>query len=343
MATIIDVARYAGVSKSTVSLVLNNSPLVKEETRIHVEKAIQALGYVCNNNARGLRTKETKCLGVIIAIERSSAQSYDYNHETGLYSYNITNGIPDGLLGTDYGLITERYCAKDANGSLPQAVHNGRIDGAFLVGGLFDNAIIDAILKRGLPTVAVGRYYEQIDSVSVDVSAGTKMEVSHLLETGHRKIAYINCPQIYRSSQDRLCGLQQALKPYNGQVEQTWTAYCAENTGEGGYLAMKKLWESGARPDGIAAANEPIAMGIMRYLYEQKIRIPDDVSVIAYEDSVLGGYATPALTTVNIHKEQMGAIAANLLLKRMEAPERPLESRMVQPQLILRASVAQRK
>lgn len=106
---------------------------------------------------------------------------------------------------------------------------------------------------------------------------------------------------------------------------------------------MKKLWESGARPDGIAAANEPIAMGIMRYLYEQKIRIPDDVSVIAYEDSVLGGYATPALTTVNIHKEQMGAIAANLLLKRMEAPERPLESRMVQPQLILRASVAQRK
>ena len=157
MATIIDVARYAGVSKSTVSLVLNNSPLVKEETRIHVEKAIQALGYVCNNNARGLRTKETKCLGVIIAIERSSAQSYDYNHETGLYSYNITNGIPDGLLGTDYGLITERYCAKDANGSLPQAVHNGRIDGAFLVGGLFDNSIIDAILKRGLPTVAVGR------------------------------------------------------------------------------------------------------------------------------------------------------------------------------------------
>ena len=95
--------------------------------------------------------------------------------------------------------------------------------------------------------------------------------------------------------------------------------------------------------NGIAAANEPIAMGIMRYLYEQKIRIPDDVSVIAYEDSVLGGYATPALTTVNIHKEQMGAIAANLLLKRMEAPERPLESRMVQPQLILRASVAQRK
>ena len=74
VATIIDVARYAGVSKSTVSLVLNNSPLVKEETRIHVEKAIQALGYVCNNNARGLRTKETKCLGVIIAIERSSAK-----------------------------------------------------------------------------------------------------------------------------------------------------------------------------------------------------------------------------------------------------------------------------
>lgn len=250
---------------------------------------------------------------------------------------------PDGLLGTDYGLITERYCAKDANGSLPQAVHNGRIDGAFLVGGLFDNAIIDAILKRGLPTVAVGRYYEQIDSVSVDVSAGTKMEVSHLLETGHRKIAYINCPQIYRSSQDRLCGLQQALEPYNGQVEQTWTAYCAENTGEGGYLAMKKLWESGARPGWHRRRQRTDCDGHYAVSLRAKNQDSGDVSVIAYKDSVLGGYATPALTTVNIHKEQMGAIAANLLLKRMEAPERPLESRMVQPQLILRASVAQRK
>ena len=120
--TLRDVAARAGVSRSTASLVINKSPLVKDETRLKVEAAIQELGYVPNTNARGLVKRENKSFGVIIAIEDQPYNTYEYNYETGLYSYNITNGIPIGLANTDYGLLTERFCCSTANGELPALV-----------------------------------------------------------------------------------------------------------------------------------------------------------------------------------------------------------------------------
>lgn len=343
MTTILDVAKYAGVSKSTVSLVINNSPLVKMETKQRVEEAIEQLGYVCNNNARGLRKRETKCLGIIVAIESKTEQTYEYNYETGLFSYNITNGIPAGLVDTDYGLLTERYCAAEAGGELPSIVKNSRVDGLFLVGGLFDDAFIDELIRRGIPTVAVGKYYSKIDCVYPDVEKGTWDEVGCLLANGHRNIAYINCPRTYTSSQARLAGFRKACEASREPVGETWITYCKQNTGKGGYEAIKALWNSGARPDAIATANEPIALGVMRFLYEQHIRIPEDISIASYEDSVLGGYATPALTTVNIHKEHMGCVAAGMLLRRLEDPNREVESLLVEPELVVRSSVTKSK
>lgn len=343
VATIWDVAKCAGVSKSTVSLVINNSPLVKIETKQRVEDAIEQLGYVCNNNARGLRKRETKCLGIIVATESKTEQTYEYDYETGLFSYNISNGIPTGLVDTDYGLLTERYCAAEAKGEMPSIVKNSRVDGLFLVGGLFEDCFIDELLKRKIPTVAVGKYYSKIDCIYPDVRGGTRDEVSYLLHNGHTHIAYINCPQAYTASQARLNGFQDACAKYKDQIRQSWTTYCSQNTGAGGYEAIKALWEAGARPDAIATANEPIALGVMRFLYEQKIRIPEDISIVSYEDSVLGGYATPALTTVNIHKEYMGSVAASMLLRRLEDPGREVESILVKPELVIRSSVTKSK
>lgn len=342
MVTIFDVARHAGVSKSTVSLVLNKSPLVKDETRLKVEEAIRALGYVPNQNARGLIKKETKCLGVIIAIEDQPRHSYEYTYETGLYSYNITNGIPVGLQDTDYGLLTERFCAPRDGQGIPKLIRNNRVDGIFLVGGLFGEDLIEEICARNLPVVAVGRRYDKIDSVSVDVSKAVYLAVKHLLETGHQNICYINCPEIYRSSKERADGVAQAMSAHNKKMQDDWMVYCRYNTGEGGYLAFKALWESGARPDAIAAANEPIALGIMRYLYEQNIRVPDDISLVAYDTSVLGGYAAPPITSVNISKEKMGEIAAQMLLRRIDAPGKEIESIIIDPELVIQSSVKKR-
>ena len=165
MVTLLDVAARAGVSRSTVSLVINKSPLVKDETRQRVERAIQELGYVPNPNARGLVKKENKSLGVIIAIEDQPYNTYEFNYETGLYSYNITNGIPVGLANTDYGLLTERFCVSIQGKELPALVKNNRVDGIFLVGGLFTPELIERLKEKKIPIIAIGRYYDQIDSV----------------------------------------------------------------------------------------------------------------------------------------------------------------------------------
>ena len=255
MVTIIDVANYAGVSKSTVSLVLNKSPRVKEETRQRVEEAVKTLGYVCNSNARGLRKKETKCLGVVNIVESKNTCTYEFNCETGQFSYGITNGISDGLEDTDYGMIVERFSREQAmGGELPQIIQTGRVDGIFLVGGLFTDEVIQRIRSYGIPMVSVGHSYDTIDCVYEDVAQGMELQVDALLGSGCRRLAMINGACIYESSRERLRGWDAALAQRTVAPEQIWQVYCHRNTGEGGYMAMKQLWEEGARPDGIAAA-----------------------------------------------------------------------------------------
>ncbi len=339
MVTIVDVAKYAGVSKSTVSLVLNKSPLVKETTRLQVENAIKELGYVCNNNARGLRKNETKCIGIIIADEKKKKEnSYGFNYETGLFSYGITNGILDGLEDTEYGVITERFSVAEAEDDVPKIVRNARTDAVFLIGGLFSREVIEAIKGFNIPVVGVGRFYADMDCVYVDVTKGMYLQTAELLESGCRRIALVNCPQGFVSSQDRVKGWERALSEKGEQVEKSWQVYCDTNTGEGGYYAMEDLWRAGARPDGIAACNEHVALGAIRFLMEKGMRIPEDVSVVGYDATVLGSHNTPPLTTMDIHKEDMGAIAARLLLDRMRRPNSPVVHRVIEPELVRRKS-----
>ena len=342
MVTIIDVANYAGVSKTTVSAVLNNGPHVKEETRRKVEEAVKALGYVCNNNARGLRKRETKCLGVIVAVESRDIHTYEFNFEVGQFGYAVANGIPDGLADSDYGLITEQYCPREMAGELPSIIKNARVDGVFLVGSLFDEDFLTKLDALKIPAVGVGTSYDSIDCVFPDIAKGMSLQVEELARNGVQQIAMINCPPEFANAKLRDKGWKQAVLDLGEQLENTWEVQCQTNTGEGGYLAMKDLWESGARPDGLVTAHEAIALGAMRYLHEQGVRVPEEVSVTSYETSVLGGYSIPPLTSVNIKKEEMGAIAARMLLNRMDHPDTPLQKCIMDPELVVRGSVARK-
>lgn len=342
MVTIIDVANYAGVSKTTVSAVLNNGPHVKEETRRKVEEAVKALGYVCNNNARGLRKRETKCLGVIVAVETRDIHTYEFNFEVGQFGYAVANGIPDGLADSDYGLITEQYCPSEMAGELPAIIKNARVDGVFLIGSLFDEEFLRKLHDLKLPAVCVGTGYASIDCVYPDVARGMYLQVEELVRSGAQRIAMVNCPPEFANAKKRIAGWKQAVSKLGDRLQETWEIQCRTNTGEGGYLATKALWESGARPDGLVTAHEAIALGAMRYLHEQGIRVPEDISVTSYETSVLGGYSIPPLTSVNVKKEEMGAIAARMLLDRIEHPDAPLQKCVITPELVTRGSVAKK-
>ena len=154
MANIHDVAKRAGVSKSTVSLVLNHSPLVKEDTRELVEAAIEELGYVPSSNARGLRNQKTNSLGIVILTEEEGGTGYDIDQFAGLCSYNIADGIYQGLAGSRYSVATEYISLEKASKSLPKMVEDRRVDGVFVVGSFFDVDLIPRIQACGIPTVA---------------------------------------------------------------------------------------------------------------------------------------------------------------------------------------------
>lgn len=341
MPTIFDVAKYAGVSKSTVSLVLNNSPVVKEESRAKVQEAIEALNYVPNNNARGLSTRTTNCLGIVIMSEKSPMISYDFDQHTGICSYNISTGIMSALMDTKYGTIMEQFCSIDNPGELPRVVQNKRVDGIFIVGFPYDMGMIKKLVDMKFPfvLVGVGSLEAGIDSVRADPGDGVRLGFKHLVDTGHRNICFVNCPQTFRSSYVRYDALQAVSQETGVEIKPDWVLDSTQNNGKGAYDTFKTFWEAGNRPDAVLTANGHLALGAMRYLYEQNVRVPEDISIVAYEDSSISGYATPALTTVNIHKEQMGAIAARCLLDRLQNPNKDVEAIIVPADLVIRDSV----
>jgi len=345
MATIIDVAREAHVSHSTVSLVLNNSPLVKKETREHVLQVIDRLHYVPNDSARSLSRRITNSLGIIIMAEESPHTSYDFDQHTGLCSYNISTGIMDGLSDSDYGLITEHFCSINDPDALPKAVLNRRVDGAFIVGSPYSPELFGHLKKIGIPIVAVGvnSFVEGLDSVFADPGEGARLGIEYLLEKGHKKICYINSPRTFHSHDVREQAIRKMEEEGKLKLDAGWMISCEYNHGASSYEAFRTFFDAGNRPDGIVAANGQLALGAMRYLYEQGVRIPDEVSIVAYEDSSLSGYAIPPLTTVNIQKEKMGTEAARCLLERIRNPKKPVEKIVIPSYMVIRDSVKDRR
>ena len=345
MATINDVAKRAGVSRSTVSLVLNKSPLVKEETRLLVEQVIEEMNYVPNSNARGLSARVTNNIGVIFMQDYllgvPGQISYDNDQHIGLCSFNISNGIMAGLQGTLYGVITERFCSVAEPDELPRVIREKRVDGAIIVGVPYSDQFVDNMKKTGVPFViaGVGSWEETVDSIYADPGEGTEMAVRELLQVGHRKICLMNCSPKLHSHELRYRGFLRAMEESGVTPMENWNIYSDRNNGKTAREAFQKFWEAGNRPDAIVTANGQSATGIMSYLYEIGVRIPEDVSIVSYEDSSICGYAAPALTSVNIRKEEIGQRAARCLIERIQNPDKELEITVVHPYMVHRDSV----
>ena len=334
MATIREVAAIAGVSRSTVSLVLNDSPLVKAETREKVLEVIRELNYVPNNSARSLSSKVTKALGIVVLSEHAAPDCYDMKYETGLYSRDIQTGISSRLANTDYSLIVEHYDTSQPDYPLPKVMQGNKVDGVFMVGGFYSRELHRKMKQSGIPFVIIGGQEEDNDCVWADSGEGAYLGFKYLTENGYKNICYLNCPANFASNRTRLRGIERFVRESGFDFNWDWLIDCEKNNGEGGYLAMKALWEKGVRPDGMLSANSPIAMGAVKFLYEQGVAIPRDTAVVAYEDNILCAYTVPALTSINIRKEYMGKKAADLLLERLVVPEKAYEAVRVEPYLV---------
>ena len=340
--TMMDVAKEAGVSKSTVSLVINGSNDIKLETQYRVRQAVEKLGYVPNVAARGLTTNQTQTLGVVFLTSNIQKRPYDFDSTTETLLYDTSNGIYTGLRDSRYALLTERFSVADSTSQLPSIVKNGRVDGVFLVGGLFTTEFIEQLRKINLPVVIIGRRYEGIDCVYSEMETAGYLAGKELLQTGHKKILFLNGPSTSLNSQRKLAGIQAAWKDF-GETSAELKVICSPAySGQSAYDVLGELWAEGYRPDGIFGGSDGISAGAVRFLYQKGVRIPDDISLIGYESSILSQYACIPITVIDTHKEKMGEEACRVLLNRIERPKSTPVSLAMEPTLIHGASIAQR-
>lgn len=338
--TIIDVARRAGVSKTTVSAVLCGKDGIKKETRERIMNAIEELHYVPNFNARNFVKKRSNILGALVLSPDTGRRNYEFDRESGIYPQNVIDGIVERLSGTDYGLITELYDQR--SGKLPQMVRDSRVDGLFVIGSLhcgFDMHMITG--DRQIPVVLLGTVRNDMDSFMVDIVDSVRIAVQYMLENGHKKIGLVNCSPSFSSSAERVKGYVETLRDAGMEPDPDYIVYGASNTGLSGMHAVAELFGRVGMPDALICANVSTTMGVMRYFYDNGIKVPEDISVIGHEDSVVYGYASPGITAVNIRKEEMGILGASLMLRRVggDVSDFP-ENTYMKPYLVERGSVA---
>ncbi len=339
--TIIDVAKRAGVSKTTVSAVLCEKKGIKPETRDRVMEAIKELHYVPNFNARNFVRRRTNILGALVLAKNPERPNYRFERETGLFSQTVINGITSRLTHTGYGLITEMHDPRSPE--LPQMVRDSRVDGMFIIGSVGADVEIKKMLGgRDIPVAVLGSIVEGYDSFSADIEEAFYIAVKRLTDSGHKNIGLINCAMRFPSYTDRINGYRRALNEAGIEADDTMIVYTERNTGEAGMTATAELLARTSEnlPDALVCANISATMGAMRYLYSRSLRVPDDISVIGHDDSVLYGYSAPGITAMNIRKEEMGGMGAEVMLRRIDGDisDQPLTV-LVKPYLVERESV----
>jgi LacI family transcriptional regulator len=325
-----DVAEQAGVSVTTVSHVINNTRPVKPETRSRVEQAMRVLGYQPNVLARSLRRGKTNTIGVILPDNANP------------YFAEVVRGIEDTSFAHDFSVI---LCNSDNDLDKEHLYTNVLIEKQvagiiFVAAGLSEENIHNLQL-RGVPAVLVDRQVSgiQLDSVFANNRQGGYLAARHLIELGHTSIACITGPGGVRSSSERVAGYRQALEA--GEIDfDAQLVIAGDFQYQSGYEAAAQLVEQGSLPSAVFACNDLMAVGVYRFANEQQLHIPDDMSIIGFDDIPLAGFTQPPLTTVHQSKTKMGSRAAELLIERIANQDIEIRQEILDVQLVVRESTA---
>lgn len=311
MVTIKDVAKYAGVSVTTVSRVINNSQHpINPETRQRVEEAIQRLGFCPNAMARGLHVNETKTIGLILPDIANP------------YYPGIVRGIEDVAHEQGYTVI---LCNSDRSRERTQkylqVLREKRVDGIIFTGG---GAVEDARTHHffdqdAMVKVIIGRPRGNLPAVQIDNVQAAREAVEHLFSLGHRRIATITGPRVSTTATDRLEGYRQALEEHGVEVNPEWIIE-GDFDSESGYHAVDKL-QSGITA--IFVHNDLMAIGAIKALQEKGIRIPEEVAIVGFDNIPLASFVTPKLSTVAVPVYDLGVTAMQVLAELLAGREVP--------------------
>ncbi|MFE9423629.1 LacI family DNA-binding transcriptional regulator [Kitasatospora sp. NPDC006697] len=329
--TLNDVARVAGVSRATVSRVVNGNSSVAAELRRSVEKAIEATGYLPNLAARSLVTRSSGSIALAVS-DMGAGQIF-----ADPFFGRVVNGVTQTVRPRGVQLVLAIVDDEPSRRQLLNYLRQGHVDGVVLVSTHTDDPLPAALAEAGVPAVLTGRPADPlpISFVEVDQRAGVFLAVDHLVARGRRRITTVSGPLDTPGGRERLTAFRDRLA-HHGLVEEGWAE--GDFTQVGGAAAMRELLTAAPEADAVFVASDLMALGAVGALHRAGVRIPGQLAVVGFDDSVAAVTCDPPLSTVRQPVEAMAAQLAELLLDQIADPGRVLQSRVFQPELVVRES-----
>ncbi|WP_044339852.1 LacI family DNA-binding transcriptional regulator [Rossellomorea aquimaris] len=328
MTTIKDIARVAGVSVTTVSRALNGYSDVNEDTRKKIAQVAKDLNYSPNSIARSLVMKKSKTIGLLVSGFTKESVKDNFIVE-------VLAGINEFVSGSDYDLVLfNTNSSKQREKTYTQLCRERRVDGVIIQGIRTDDPYLQEVVESDIPCVLIDIPLESeyVSHVTTDNVLGAEKAVQHLIQCGHTNIGMINGHDYAFVSQQRLEGYNNALQGAQLELNSSYIVN-GEFTEESGKKAAAALLTSHPEMTALFCASDLMAIGAMSAAKQLNIRVPEDLSIVGYDDILLASYVSPKLTTVRQNKFQLGYEGARLLLDLLTNQSGPhrmvLETRLI--------------
>ena len=330
--TLEDIAKQAGVSRSTVSRVLNDRPNVRKDVRERVQNVIESTGFRPHAAARTLASQHSWTIGLVIPL----SVSFFF---TDPYYPNLTKGIAQACNQYNYTLALFLVGTKeDEEKIFPRVSRKGLLDGVIIQAGHHgEQQIIGHLIDVKMPLVVAGRPFrsDNVSYIDIDNVNAAYVAVTHLIRLGNKRIGTITGPQHSTVGLDRKAGYTKALDERGFSVDESLIVE-GDFTEGGGYYAMKKLLD--AKPDAVFAASDAMALGAMRATLECGLRIPDDIAFVGFDDLPIATLSDVQLTTVRQPVTQFGSKAVEVLIDLIENGTFPPHHIIMETELVIRES-----
>lgn len=326
--TIQEIAKMAGVSKTTVSRVINNKPDVHQTTRVRIQQLIRENNFQPNLFAIGKTSKKINHIGLIVPYTTRSILSNQYY-------VDVLQGILDEVERRSHFLL---FCYVHKTNYV-EIYNQKRVEGFILLSpAALHRSIIHELKSANIPFISTAKVLDDPEIAYVDIEnfKGAEIAINHLIELGHRKIAFAGKP-VLTSNHERLLGYKHTLREKNIAINEDYIQVVEASSIESGYNMMMRLLKLDEPPTAVFSSCDIMAFGVIKAIQEKGLKVPGDISVIGFDDILLSRNMSPPLTTIKQPAIEKGAIAAGKLIDYLVRGEKPT-TQILDVELIVRDS-----
>ncbi len=328
--TLDDIGKLAGVSRATVSRVINHYPHIKPEVRERVQRVIEETGYRPNKMAQSLASKRTGVIGLVIPHVADAVF-------TNPYFLHLINSITKSTNQYDLTLALFFFHSPDEEYRIAQSIYNTNlVDGVIVTADRKEKSFVEQIIQNDVPVAFIGKPEQGVDIpyVNVDNVSGGYIATKHLIKRGCRRIATISVDH-NTAGDDRHLGYIDALKEHNIAYDKRLVAE-GDFTQRSGYLAMQTLLSE--KPDAVFVVSDLMAHGALHAIRQAGLSIPEDIAIVGFDDFPQAVMAEPPLTTIRQPVDELGLIAVDMVREAIKRPVEGVMSRILPVELVIRST-----